>query len=128
MAVPGWQGSRGARLGLRRRAADGLSALIYPLSGRLGSSCCAGFPVFPPAPAPPWLCSGNSSDLVLWKSQILQIRASVAAVWVAEARRVLGEMGPPGFGRCIRLGIAWSKFHPRLVLASPAAAPQRCPL
>lgn len=53
-------------------AAALLSALIYLPSARLGSSCCAGFPVFPPAPAPPWLCSGSSSDLVLWKAGILQ--------------------------------------------------------
>lgn len=67
VAVPGSQGS------LCCRAVQGLPALIYPLSGCLGSSCCVGFPVFPPTPAPPWLCSGNSSDLVLWKTQILQI-------------------------------------------------------
>lgn len=47
------------------------------------------------------------------------------AWWGSPTQRVLGELGPPGSVRCIRLGIAWPKFHPRLVLASPGAAPQR---
>ena len=60
--------SRGSQ-GLRVR----LSALIYPLSGGLGSSCWDGFLVFPLTPAPPWLGSRNGSDLVLCKAPISRI-------------------------------------------------------
>lgn len=39
-----------------------------------------------------------------------------------------GRWDLPALWDASRLGIACSKFHPRLALASPAAAPQRCPL